>query len=302
MPDKKEIVSATVRLLLRPIARLCIRHSLKHQEIVEMLKGVLVQTAREELQLSEGEEHGPSISRISLATGVHRKDVTRLERTSLEYRHPENVISKVMAQWQCDPRFTTKAGKPRLLSAHGQESEFAQLVKSVTGGNLNSYSVLFEMERAGILEKKGQNVKLLGRDLIHSEDVQAGLSVMAADANDLVAAVEKNLFENPNISHLHLRTEFDKIPLKDIERAREWILQEGSRFHKRVRKFLSSLDLDTIQGGNPRVEAKESVPLRTIESGAVSVGRVSVGTFSFDQILRPMSPLERDAQRKGGHQ
>ena len=302
MPDKKEIVSATVRLLLKPIARLCIRHSLKHQEIVEMLKGVLVQTAREELQLRQGEEQVPSISRISLATGVHRKDVTRLERTALEYRHPENVISKVMAQWQCDPRFTTKAGKPRLLSAHGQESEFAQLVQSVTGGNLNSYSVLFEMERAGILQKKGQNVKLLGRDLIHSEDVQAGLSVMAADANDLVAAVEKNLFENPNVSHLHLRTEFDKIPLEDIERAREWILQEGSRFHKRVRKFLSSLDLDTIQGRNPCMESKESLPLGTIESSAVSVGRVSVGTFSFDQILETIPSPERETQRQGEYQ
>lgn len=302
MPDKKEIVSATVRLLLRPIARLCIRHSLKHQEIVEMFKGVLVQTAREELQLKQGEEQVPSISRISLATGVHRKDVTRLERTALEYRHPENVISKVMAQWQCDPRFTTKAGKPRLLSAHGQESEFAKLVQSVTGGNVNSYSVLFEMERAGILIKKGRNVKLLGRDLVHSQDVQAGLSVMAADANDLVAAVEKNLFEKPDISHLHLRTEFDKIPVKDIERAREWILQEGSQFHKRVRKFLGSLDLDTIQGRNSCLEAQEDSPLKTIESSVVSVGRVSVGTFSFDQCFDLMPTKEREAQLHGGHE
>jgi hypothetical protein len=303
MANKEKIVGATVRLLLKPIARLCIRHSLKHQEVVEMLKGVLVQVAREELQKEK--DTLPSVSKISLATGVHRKDVTRLERTSLEYRHPENIISKVMTQWQCDPRFTTKAGKPRSLSVIGQNSEFSNLVDSITGSNVSSYSVLFEMERAGILEKKGQRVKLLGRDLIHSEDVQAGLSVMAADANDLVAAVENNLFGNPRISHLHLRTEFDKIPADELERAREWILNEGSLFHKRIRKFLSSLDLDSVQSDSTTISKVSTKPKgdqtnTPIADGTIQTGRISIGTFSFDQSLDGAIPQSKPVEPMGG--
>lgn len=268
MSDSHDIFASAIRLLLRPVLRLCVRHSIKLQELIEMVKVVFIQVAKEELEKANDL---PSVSKISAATGVHRKDVTRLERTGGAFQRPDNQISKIMTQWQCDPRFTTKAGKPRVLNCEGKQSDFAELVGAVNGKDLSSYSILFEMERMGIVERRGSNVKLRGRDFIHEEDIEAGLRVLAADADDLVAAVEQNLFTKPVQKNLHLRTEFDRIPNDKLEHAKQWIIEEGSLFHSRVRKYLSKLDLDTSGASD---HSQGSIP---------PCGRISVGAFAFSE-------------------
>ncbi|MCB0328663.1 MAG: hypothetical protein KDD70_03335 [Bdellovibrionales bacterium] len=268
MPKNSEVIPTAIRLLLRPVLRLCVRNSIKLQEILEMVKLVLVDVAKEDLERN-GE--AVSASKLSVVTGVHRKDVTRLERSGGEYKRPDNQIAKIMTQWQCDERFITKAGKPRVLHCEGRDSEFAELVGSVNGKDLSSYSVLFEMERLGMVERKGNSLKLKGRDYIHGDDVEAGLKVLAADANDLIAAVEENLFEEKNEKNLHLRTEFDRIPLTKLEEAKRWLLEEGSQFHKRARQYLSRLDLDLT----PTEDSNQPVPC----------GRIAVGTFGVSEEL-----------------
>ncbi|MCB0360642.1 MAG: hypothetical protein KDD44_13435, partial [Bdellovibrionales bacterium] len=67
----------------------------------------------------------------------------------------------------------------------------------------------------------------------------------------------------------HIKTEYDNIPVKDIERARRWALEEGSAFHQRARRFFSKLDRDfTARGANS--------PRRV---------RVSLGSFSITEVV-----------------
>jgi len=232
-----------------PIARLCLRNSIKLSDVIEILKASFVDAAVVELEMNKEEISG---SKISVMSGVHRKDVTRLQRSGAELKPEKNVVARVMVAWQQDPRFRTKNGKPRVLNAEGRDSEFAQLVESVTGGDLNSYATLFEMERIGVLSKQGKRVKLRWRDYVSAGNLQEGLGMLADDANDLMSAVEENVYANHSVPNLHLKTEFDNISSAALPKIRQWMLNEGSLLHKRAREFLSQFDLDF----NPKMETK----------------------------------------------
>jgi hypothetical protein len=255
---RNQVIAGLQRLLV-PVVRLCLSFSVQLGDLIEILKGVYVQAAREQVGADS------SLSRISAMTGVHRKDVTRLVRQETPRKERMNLFAKVMLQWQHGERFRTVRGQPRVLTCEGRESEFAQLVNSVTGGDLSTYSILHEMERRGIISRDSGKVRLLWRDFVVSNNVPEGLNLLAGDYNDLTAAVSQNIFTENSVKNLHLRTEFDNVDPAKLEEIRSWILKEGSNFHGRVREYLSRFDRDT----NPScITSGDSV-------------RVSVGAFGF---------------------
>ena len=69
------------------------------------------------------------------------------------------MISRVVAQWENDRRFLTQAGKPRVLSCDEDDSEFSELVRLVSK-DLHPGTVLFELERSGIVERSKRGVRL----------------------------------------------------------------------------------------------------------------------------------------------
>jgi hypothetical protein len=258
-----KLVRTCIARMLRPIVRLCLRRSLQLNDVIDVLKEVFVGVAKEELG-TRGQS--VSLSRLSVMTGVHRKDVTRLERADTPARSSNNIIARIMVQWQHDSRFATAAKKPRVLGVEGRESEFAALVRSVNGEDVSPYAVLHEMERLGAIERRGKNVKLAWRDFVTGEDLRSGLEMLAADTVDLGAAVEENLFCAGTLDkNLHLKTEFDNIVPEAAAEIRGWIVREGSAFHRRVRDYLARFDRDL----NPLLPQSD---LRC---------RVALGTFSL---------------------
>ncbi|MFM1848379.1 MAG: hypothetical protein RL417_1853 [Pseudomonadota bacterium] len=257
------VVKGCIRRMLQPVVRLCFRRSLQLNDIIDLLKEVFVALAKEELQKA-GE--APSLSRLSVMTGVHRKDVTRIERAGDVKGGGANLIARVMVQWQHDPRFSTKRGRPRVITVEGRESEFAELVRSVNGEDVSPYAVLHEMERLGAVERTPNGLRLAWRDFVAGDDLRSGLEMLASDTADLGQAVEENLFKaSESIRNLHLKTEFDNIVPEAVSEIRAWILQEGSLFHRRVRDFLARYDRDL----SPSLK------------GAEGRCRVVLGTFSL---------------------
>ena len=61
--------------LLRPLIRLLLAQGVTFPMLASQLKAVYVQVAKEEFKLTDKRQ---TDSRISLLTGVHRKDVKRL--------------------------------------------------------------------------------------------------------------------------------------------------------------------------------------------------------------------------------
>jgi hypothetical protein len=249
-----------LRLILRPVMRFCLRHSLKIQDVVDTCKAALLDVAQEEIQKADQEI---SVSRLSVMTGIHRPDVTRLLEHQEELNPSSNLITKLIGQWQGDSRFKTASGKPRTLTFDGKQSEFADLVASVST-SLSPYTILFELERSKIVERTTQGLKLIAHEYVRRDNLKETFQYLGRDCNDLISAVEENVMSPVPNMNLHLQTEYDNVTLSSVAEIRSWFIDQGNIFHDKARKFLSKFDKDL----NPKINKYEPTT------------RVAVCTFS----------------------
>lgn len=263
--DIQKHVLELFRRAAMPFVRLCLRNNIKLVELIAVLKECLVRAADEELRKC-GKAH--SASRISLMSGVHRRDTSTILKKGAVAPAGVNMTLKLLGCWQQHPDFSDGSGNARELSAEGRESEFAKLCHSVSV-ELNPYTMLFELERIGAIARTSKGVKLELQVYGPRGDIKDGFGFLASDVEDLVTAVDENIFNRADTPNLHIRTEYDNIPPSAISELREWLLYEGSGFHFRAREFLSKFDRDF--SSKPKGE-----------SGRV---RVALGSFSRIQII-----------------
>ena len=93
-----------------------------------------------------------NISRLSVATGLTRKEVSLLVtklrggNVRLAPGAKEQRAMRVLRGWRVDPRFHGRNGRPAHLLLRGDERTFASLVK-MYAGDVTPTSVLRELER-----------------------------------------------------------------------------------------------------------------------------------------------------------
>ena len=239
MLDRELIRRLTLRLL-RPVLRFCVRHAQRIQDIVDLVKFCLLQIAAEEL-LSRHER--VTASRLSVMTGMHRRDVAKYGSPRAIETGSRDLTIKVMGKWQSSPQLTTKAHTPRVLSARGEQSEFSTLVKSVSR-DLNPATVLFELQRLGIVEVSDNSAHLVRDSYTPKGDCEAGFAILESDLSEVIAAAEENVLAAPQIPNLHCRTAYDRIRPSALPDIRRWLLREGHAFHARAREYISQFDQD----------------------------------------------------------
>lgn len=236
---RQEIIKRCLYLVIMPIARFCIRHSIKLPEAYEILKSALVNAAKEDLS---SRSETINASRINIMTGVHRADIARIKLEGIK-TNSTDYITRVITQWQHNKQFNTSAGKPRTLEVTGKQSEFVELVSSVSK-DLNPYTILFELERVGAIKRTTHGIKLVTREYVPREDLVAGFELLESDSNNLILTLEENITKNPKPLNHHLCTSFDKIPSEHLLEVRQWLIREGAKFHDKVRAYLVKHDAD----------------------------------------------------------
>jgi hypothetical protein len=228
-----------LRALLKPIARFMLKNGIKLQQLREVLNQALVDEAVLFLKNSGNQEN---ISRISVMTGIHRREVTSL----LENKSQESYIpltAKVIGVWQHSKLFKDKDSNILALSVGGEGSQFSALVRSVNK-ELNPATVLFELERTGVVSIVDGVATLIKQTFSSPESYVAGAQILAADIGDLMIAVDENLNDQNQDKNLHARTVYDAIRREDLRQIKEWIKSEGHEFHKKIREKLSEYDQD----------------------------------------------------------
>jgi hypothetical protein len=152
------LVSA-LRRILRPLLRLLLAHRLTFPFFSALLKEMYVEVALAKLA-AEGRL---TDSRVSLMTGVHRKDVRRLRgQLPLEDSVPATVSrgAQLAHRWISSPSYQDAAGRPLALprTAHRNgEPSFNQLVESWST-DVRPRSVLDELLDLGVatLDSEGR--------------------------------------------------------------------------------------------------------------------------------------------------
>lgn len=246
-------------MLMRPIARFCVRNGVTIQQLIDAGKIALVEAARESLEVATKKTN---VSRIAVMTGIHRRDVLRLTAQEVDSGEPVSLINRIVGLWEQHPEFVGPDGKPRVLTCEGEFNEFRKLARQVSQ-DLNHGTLIFELERIGVAKRTTKGLRLVNAALsIRRDDAQA-YQLLAMDVDDLLNAVQDNVSTQNDIPHLHARTEYDNVPVEHIPEVRNWILNEGGKFHERLRNFIARFDRDA----NPKVSG-------------TGRARVMVGTFS----------------------
>jgi hypothetical protein len=253
--------------MIRPIVRFAVRRAVAIQDFETAVRTEYIAAAREEI-LASGSR--PNISRVSATTGIHRRYVTKLwDGSSDTSSDGVGLLPRVVSVWSTAPEFLTSDGKPLILPYGPPESPFNQLVARVSR-ELHPGTVVFELERLGVIERAATGIKLLRNSIIARGDSVKAFEILGGDINDLMSAVEGNVSNDclpPQ--HLHGRTEFDDIPRKFLPEIRDWIIEKGTMFHDQVREYLARFDRGTScqSEGNDR-------------------SRIAVSCFSFSEELK----------------
>lgn len=240
MSERKSQLMKLLALVLRPAVRFCLRHSLRLQDFLECGKTVFID---ESAALLQEQDLKINISRISLMSGVHRRDVARIREYGLQLHYEQDLITKTVGMWQTNERFMTKAGQPRILTTEGSHPEFTALVESVSK-DMNPSSVLFELQRVGAVEIMKGAARLTVESYVPKGNPLKGFTILSNDAEDLTQTVEENVLQDPELPQFHARTEYDNIRPELAAELKRWFLKEGHEFHARVREFVSKHDQD----------------------------------------------------------
>lgn len=274
----RQALGVTLRLMLRPIVRFCFRHALKVQEFGELARMAFFEVAKEEM---EALGKPANASRLSISTGLTRREVTRMAQEEPSAEPSMNLLTRIIGKWQSHPDYSSKKGGPRALSAEGKESEFAELVRSVSQ-DLNPYTILFELERVGAIKRDDKTVTLASDVYVPTASVEEGFRILSRDISDLIGSVEGNVVGQVSPPHLHIKTHYDNIAVKHLPEIRSWLLDEGTTFHARAREYLAQFDKDL----NPRLVSERG--------GA----RVALSAFSFTET--PETPGREEQKKSKG--
>jgi hypothetical protein len=149
------VVQRALTQVLRPLVKLMLAHGITYPALSELLKALYVEVAQREFTLAG---KGQTDSRVSLLSGVHRKDVKRLSQSPAGVDAGDSrkvsLNSKLIAAWVGTPEFTDKRKHPlplpRLSRTSGSGPSFEALVESVSK-DIRPRAVLDEWLRLGIV-------------------------------------------------------------------------------------------------------------------------------------------------------
>jgi|688.fasta_scaffold159142_3 hypothetical protein len=228
-----------LKRLLNSVVRVCLRYGYSIQELIEAAKATFILVSKSEIE-NKGEKC--NISRLSVMSGLHRRDVMRILDDAEGPQDSLSVVNRVIGQWCNDKRFCKKRGQPRVLSYQGIQDEFSRLVQTISH-DLHPGTVLFELKRREVVEEVKEGVKLKSAVFESNRNHVDGLQMLAEDVDDLTRAVLENI-SNESVTHLHSKTEFDKIPIDKIPQISQWLLKKGASWQQETREYLASFDLD----------------------------------------------------------
>lgn len=187
-----------VQRLLRPLARLLMSHGVSFPAFSEMAKGIFVDVAARDFPNQGGVV---TDSRVSVLSGVHRRDVKRLRTESMQHLAPPAVVSlgaHIVGRWCADPRYLDAQRKPAplaRLARRGGEASFEKLVEGISK-DIRARAVLEEWMRLGVAElDEDDRVHLKESAFVPAKGMDEKAFYFGKNISDHLAASAHNLMD-----------------------------------------------------------------------------------------------------------
>ena len=192
---KVSLVLAATRRILRALVRVLLRCGIPYPVFSELARWTYAEVAAREFSLPGRKQTN---SRISVITGLSRKEVLRLRRLpmpvdqgSVERFHRG---ARIVSAWVRERERKDSDTLPGALDFDGPGSTFTALVAK-HGGDVPPRAVLDELVRAGVAERDGDRVRLVSRAYLPEGDGAEGerVAVLGTDVAALLGTIDHNL-------------------------------------------------------------------------------------------------------------
>jgi hypothetical protein len=194
------------RQVLLPLATLAVQRGVPYAELDELLRGAFVEAART-AHPNVSAQRGAS--RISAATGLTRREVTRLLQPPVSAEPSRSSpATQVFSRWLTDPQLRLADGTARALPRQGPPVRLDSLAKSVSFESLaqsvtkdvHPRTLLEELLRLGLarVDEATDTVQLLRETFVPTGDEARMFGFLGANVGDhLRGAVANVLAQGP---------------------------------------------------------------------------------------------------------
>ncbi|QGM98362.1 DUF6502 family protein [Methylocystis parvus] len=277
LPDAARLQQPVARLL-RPLVRLFISCGTTFPALCDLLRELYVNVAVHDFALPDKEQ---TDSRISLLTGIHRKEVHRLRSAGAPVRMVPAAVSRttqIVALWMADTRFTDETGAPAPLRRAGSEGSgptFESLVEEVTR-DVRPRAVLDEW-----LDRKIVTVDAVGRIVL----AEAAIAPSKGDERQLYY-FGRNLHDHIAAAVANISTS----PAPFMERAvhYEGLSQDAAR---RLEALSRELAMNALLAANREAQAMQ----KNSEDGE---WRWNFGVYVYREKTPPGERVDDDAEKQ----
>jgi hypothetical protein len=274
-PDAAKLQKPLARLL-RPIVRLLIRSGMTFPALCDLLRELYVNVAEHDFALPGKPQ---TDSRVSLLTGVHRKEVSRLRGAGVPLADVPMSLSRtsrILAQWLGGAAYCDAAGRPLSLprSAPPDVPSFERLVSSVTR-DVRPRAVLDEwLDRGIVAQRDNDMIVLLASAFVPQPGDDQLLYYFGRNIHDHVAAAAANIL-GAAPPHLERAVHYD-----GLSQATVALLEGRSR----------ALALESLQILNQEAMA-------ACEKDGGGRWRWNFGVYVYTAEERPTSPSGAGAEK-----
>ena len=240
------VLSAAITKLLRPLVRLLLRYGIPFGAFSDLAKRAYVDTAHEHFQIPGRK---PTISRVSIITGLSRKEISRVLDDELaddsEQISEYNRAARVISGWVRDEVFTTRAGSPRALPFEGKGASFSALVRRYSG-DVPPRAILDELLRVGSVTVDAKHrVSLKTRAYVPAEAESGKLAILGADVADLISTIDHNLQASAGEAFFQRKVAYDNLPIEGTENLRDIAADKSQDLLEELDRWMAARDRDS---------------------------------------------------------
>lgn len=262
------ILSNAVIQILKPVIRVLIRNEVSHAEFSALAKQAYVDVAYKHFTLPNKKM---TYSRVSVLTGLNRKEVVRLTKEDNEQTNlgTPNRSTRVVNGWLNDPDFIDKNKDPLVLNIKGDNS-FTTLVSRYSG-DLTIGAIIDELERIGIAKRiNDKQIALTQQGYIPEQGELEKIDILSICTSDLLSSAVHNLEHSKDKGRFQRQLVYENIPEKLASEFQELSTQKAADL---------LIDLNKWLGDKTKTESKLNEP-DTQMSGLKK--RVGLGIYYFE--------------------
>lgn len=257
MPETVQALAAAILMLLRPLVRILQRNGVPYGVFADLAKRTYIEVANEQFALPGRK---PSISRVSILTGLTRKEVVRvldlptIDNAAGIARY--NRAARVIAGWVRDLEFCAPDGAPADLPLQGDKGSFAHLVKRYSG-DIPMRAMLDELERVGAIKGHGDTVHLVTPAYVPAQGETEKLGILGRDVADLINTIDHNIYGGAAARRFQRKMAYDNLTQDDIAKLRTLAAARAQALLEELDKHFAAADRDLNREvrGSGRVRA-----------------------------------------------